>query len=70
MFLSIDVLFCSPEDDMRSIPTITYLNRSNLAAIQVDLLADDECFKQLKACGAVCMASSEETSEEVFCSGR
>jgi hypothetical protein len=46
------------------------LEPDHVGAMQVDLLADDECFKQLKACGAVCMASSEETSEEVFCSGR
>lgn len=37
---------------------------------QIDLLADDVCFKELKKCVAVCMASSEETNEEVFCSGR
>ena len=38
--------------------------------LEVDILADDVCFRELKQCVAVCMASSEETSEEVFCSGR
>ena len=38
--------------------------------LEIDILADDVCFRELKQCVAVCMASSEETSEEVFCSGR